>query len=38
MDSRFFFSDSEDHCFSRALSASPGVVTSIVDGKGCDDD
>ena len=35
---RFFFSDSEDHCFSRALSASAGVLTSIVDGKGCDDD
>jgi len=35
---RFFLSDSEDHCFSRALSASAGVLTSIVDGKGCDDD
>jgi len=35
---RFFFSDSEDHCFSRALSAAAGVLTSIVDGKGCDDD
>jgi hypothetical protein len=33
---RFFFSDSEDHCFSRELSASAGVLTSIVDGKGCD--
>jgi len=35
---RFFSSDSDDHCFSRALSASAGVLTSIVDGKGCDDD
>jgi len=35
---RFFFSDSEDHCFSRALSASAGVLTSIADGNGCDDD
>jgi hypothetical protein len=34
---RFFFSDSEHHCFSRALSAAGGVLTSIVDGKGCDD-
>jgi len=33
---RFFFSDSEDHCFSRALSAVAGVLTSIVDGNGCD--
>jgi len=35
---RFFSSDSDDHCFSRSLSASAGVLTSIVDGKGCDDD
>jgi hypothetical protein len=33
---RFFFSDSEDHCFSRALSAAAGVLTSIVEGDGCD--
>jgi len=36
--SQRFFSGSDDHCFSRALSASGGVLTSIVDGKGCDDD
>jgi len=36
--SQRFFSGSDDHCFSRALSASAGVLTSIVDGKGCDDD
>jgi hypothetical protein len=34
---RYFFSDSEDHCYSRSLSASAGVLTSIVDGKGCGD-
>ncbi len=35
---RFFFSDSEGRCFSRALSAAGGVLTSIVDGQGCGDD
>jgi hypothetical protein len=33
---RYFFSDG-DRCFSRALTASGGVLTAIVDGKGCDD-
>ena len=35
---RFFFSDSADHCLSRALTASAGVLTAVVEGKGCDDD
>ncbi len=34
---RYFFSDSEGRCFSRALTASAGVLASIVDGKGCDE-
>jgi Peptide N-acetyl-beta-D-glucosaminyl asparaginase amidase A len=35
---RYFSSDSEGHCFSRSLTAAGGVLTSIVDGKGCEDD
>jgi hypothetical protein len=33
---RYFSSDSDDHCYSRSLTAASGVLTSIVDGQGCD--
>ena len=35
---RYFSDDSEGHCYSRSITAAAGVLTSIVDGKGCDDD
>ena len=35
---RYFSDDSEGHCYSRSITAAHGVLTSIVDGKGCDDD
>ena len=28
----------EGHCYSRSITAAGGVLTSIKDGKGCDDD
>jgi hypothetical protein len=34
---RYFFSDSDGHCYSRSLTAAGGVLTSIVDGRGCDE-
>jgi hypothetical protein len=34
---RYFSDDSEGHCYSRSITAAHGVLTSIVDGKGCDD-
>jgi hypothetical protein len=33
---RYFSSDSDDHCYSRSLTAAGGVLTTIVDGVGCD--
>jgi hypothetical protein len=33
---RYFSSDSDDHCYSRSLTAASGVLTSIVDGQGCE--
>ncbi|TMA72570.1 MAG: peptide-N(4)-(N-acetyl-beta-glucosaminyl)asparagine amidase [Deltaproteobacteria bacterium] len=35
---RYFSADSEGHCYSRSITAAGGVLTSIKDGKGCDDD
>jgi len=35
---RFFSKDSAGGCFSRTISAAAGLLTSITDGKGCDDD
>lgn len=35
---RYFSADSDGHCYSRSLTAAGGVLTSITDGKGCDDD
>jgi len=35
---RYFSDDSEGHCYSRSITAAGGVLTSIVDGEGCDDD
>src|SRR3989475_2970335 len=35
---RYFSDDSEGHCYSRSITAAGGVLTSIVDGKDCDDD
>jgi len=32
---RYFSRDGEDHCYSRELDAAGGVLTTIVDGKGC---
>jgi hypothetical protein len=34
---RYFSADSNGHCYSRAITAAAGVLTSIVDGKGCED-
>ncbi len=34
---RYFSADSDDHCYSRSLTAAGGVLTSITDGKGCDE-
>ena len=34
---RYFSADSDDHCYSRSIAAAGGVLTSIIDGKGCDD-
>jgi hypothetical protein len=34
---RYFSSDSDGHCYSRSLTAAGGVLTSIVDGTGCDE-
>lgn len=33
---RYFFSDSAGQCYSRSISAAGGLLTSIVDGAGCD--
>jgi hypothetical protein len=35
---RYFSADSDGHCYSRSLAATAGALTSITDGKGCDDD
>jgi hypothetical protein len=34
---RFFSSDSDGRCYSRSLTAAGGLLTSIVDGTGCDE-
>jgi len=34
---RYFSADSDDHCYSRSITAAGGVLTSITDGRGCDD-
>ena len=34
---RYFSADSDGHCYSRSLAAAAGVLTSITDGKGCDE-
>jgi hypothetical protein len=34
---RYFSSDSDGHCYSRSLTAASGILTAIVDGKGCDE-
>jgi hypothetical protein len=34
---RYFSSDSDGLCYSRSLTAASGVLTSIVDGTGCDE-
>src|SRR5438128_4214212 len=34
---RYFSADSDDHCYSRSIAAAGGVLTSVIDGKGCDD-
>jgi hypothetical protein len=34
---RYFSADSNGHCYSRAITAAAGVLTSIVVGKGCED-
>jgi hypothetical protein len=33
----FFSNDSANGCFSRTITAAAGLLTSITDGKGCDD-
>ncbi len=35
--SQRYFSSGDDHCYSRSLTAAGGLLTSILDGKGCDD-
>jgi len=35
---RYFSDDSDGHCYSRSITAAHGVLTSITDGKGCQDD
>jgi Peptide N-acetyl-beta-D-glucosaminyl asparaginase amidase A len=35
---KFFSNDSAGGCFSRTITAAAGLLTSIKDGKGCDDD
>jgi hypothetical protein len=32
---RYFSKDSAGHCYSRAIAAAGGVLTSLVDGQGC---
>jgi hypothetical protein len=34
---RYFSTDPQGHCYSRALTAAGGLLTAIVDGAGCDD-
>ena len=34
---RYFYSDSEDRCYSRSLTAAGGILTSVTDGTGCED-
>ena len=34
----YFSDDSDGHCYSRSITAAHGVLTSITDGKGCQDD
>ena len=34
---RYFSSGPDDHCYSRALTATGGLLTAMVDGAGCDD-
>ena len=34
---RYFSADSDDHCYSRSITAAGGVLTSITDGRDCHD-
>ena len=34
---RYFSADSDDHCYSRSITAAGGVLTSIPDGRDCHD-
>ncbi|HYU14656.1 MAG TPA: hypothetical protein VEL05_01230, partial [Candidatus Acidoferrum sp.] len=35
---RYFTADSRGHCYSRAITAAAGILTSVTDGAECGDD